>query len=81
MKINSTAEPGLQSAAIVCEEVAVQGASILYAKRSEPLEEADSGWQFLCGAAEEDWKARTLRSRIRFQIEAPPSETLNSLFL
>ena len=40
-------------AAIVCSEVA-NGAPILYAHRSEALEDADSGWQFLCGAGDED---------------------------
>lgn len=46
----------LQSAAIVCSEVADSSASILYAERSEPEDEADSGWQFLCGATTEDWQ-------------------------
>jgi len=46
----------LQSAAIVCSEVA-NGAPILRAERSEPQDQADSGWQFLCGAASEDWQA------------------------
>ena len=41
------------AAAIVCSEVA-NGAPILYARRSKALEEADSGWQFLCGAGDED---------------------------
>jgi hypothetical protein len=29
---------------------------ILYAERSEPEDKADSGWQFLCGSASEDWR-------------------------
>jgi hypothetical protein len=45
----------LQCGAIVCSEVA-GGAPILHAERSEPEDEADSGWQFLCGAASEDWQ-------------------------
>ena len=36
-------------AAIICIHVAHRKAPILYASRSEPLESADSGWQFLCG--------------------------------
>jgi len=36
-------------AVIVCEHVA-QGAPILRGARDEPLEEADSGWQFLCNS-------------------------------
>ena len=47
----------LQAAAIVCREVAVDHAYILYAERSEPVEEADSGWQFLCGRTTEDPEA------------------------
>lgn len=45
-----------QSAAIMCSEVA-NGAPILRAERSEPQHQADSGWQFLCGASTEDWQA------------------------
>jgi hypothetical protein len=44
-----------QSAAIVCSEVANNQKPILYAERSEPEDEADSGWQFLCGISTEDW--------------------------
>jgi hypothetical protein len=43
----------MRAAAIVCREVA-EGAPILYAVKSNPVEPADSGWQFLCGASEED---------------------------
>lgn len=45
----------LQTAAIICHHVAKLGNPILYAKRSVPEEASDSGWQFLCGATEEDW--------------------------
>lgn len=41
-------------AAIVCYEVAVGGSPILVALRDEPLEDADSGWQFLCGVNENE---------------------------
>jgi hypothetical protein len=44
----------LRTAAVVCREVAIDHAPILYAVRSQPVEPADSGWQFLCGAREED---------------------------
>ncbi|MCE0524006.1 MAG: DUF2185 domain-containing protein [Methylacidiphilales bacterium] len=47
----------MKSAAIVCREVALDGAPILHAERSEPQDEADSGWQFLCGGSNEDWSA------------------------
>ncbi len=39
------------SGAIVCIHVATRRSPILRATRDEPLEEADSGWQFLCGAS------------------------------
>jgi hypothetical protein len=45
------------SAAIVCREIAVEHSPILYAARSEPEEPADSGWQFLCGAGDEEVEA------------------------
>jgi hypothetical protein len=43
-------------AAIVCAEVASGRLPILRAERSEPGEEVDSGWQFLCGDCSEDWR-------------------------
>jgi hypothetical protein len=46
----------MQAASIVCHEVAINHAPILYAERSEPIEEGESGWQFLCGRSDEDWK-------------------------
>ena len=42
----------MNTAAIVCDHVAVEGQPILNAERSEPLEDADSGWQFLCGGSD-----------------------------
>ncbi len=42
-----------QQYVMVCIEVA-RGAPVLLAVRSELLDENDSGWQFLCGAPEED---------------------------
>jgi len=51
------AEPvGRQSAAIVCVHVATGGKSIRIAERSAPEDAADSGWQFCCGEALEDWR-------------------------
>lgn len=44
-----------KNAAIVCSEVANDNMPILYAERSSPEDEADSGWQFLCGASSENW--------------------------
>jgi hypothetical protein len=43
-----------KAAAIVCEHVANGNASISYAEKSKPLDDADSGWQFLCGLDDED---------------------------
>jgi hypothetical protein len=43
-------------AAIVCVHIA-QGAPILRAIRDEPLDEADSGWQFVCDSGEEEREA------------------------
>ncbi|MDX2111737.1 MAG: DUF2185 domain-containing protein [Verrucomicrobiota bacterium] len=42
-------------AAIVCADIVLKHESILYAERSAPEDTADSGWQFLCGADDEDW--------------------------
>ncbi len=47
-------QTNLDSAAIVCHEVAVDHAPILYAARSKPEDIADSGWQFLCGRSHQD---------------------------
>lgn len=37
-------------AAIVCAHVAKHSMAILRAVRTEPLQEEDSGWQFLCNS-------------------------------
>jgi len=47
----------LKMAAIVCRDIAVNGLPIMSAERSQPEDEADSGWQFLCGNGEEDWES------------------------
>jgi hypothetical protein len=41
---------------IVCGHIAEERAPVLRGERSVPEEDADSGWQFLCGARDEDWK-------------------------
>lgn len=72
-------------AVIVCGHVA-RGAAILHAVRDEPLEERDSGWQFLCGAENEDsrdgkvWTVvQVLRKVPEFlpHIEAPYGTTVS----
>lgn len=45
----------LRTAAVVCRKVAIERAPILYAERSEPDEEVDSG-QFACRTETEDSK-------------------------
>lgn len=44
----------LRGAAIVCPHVAEGSQRILYAERSAPVDEADSGWQFICGSGTHD---------------------------
>lgn len=41
-------------AAFVCKHVAAGGMPILYAVRDAPIDESDSGWQFLCGVYDHD---------------------------
>jgi hypothetical protein len=41
-------------AATVCSHVASGKFPILYAERSEPIDDIDSGWQFLCDAGLEE---------------------------
>lgn len=41
-------------AATVCGHVATTGLPILYAERSAPIDEVDSGWQFLCASGIEE---------------------------
>ena len=44
-----------QCAAIICAHAASGSSPILLAERSEPEDSSDSGWQFLCGAEDEEW--------------------------
>ncbi|HVU08863.1 MAG TPA: DUF2185 domain-containing protein [Verrucomicrobiae bacterium] len=70
----------LQSAAIVCFEVA-NGAPILRAERSEPQDPADSGWQFLCGISSENWQtAKVWALREVLEREPTLAEFLESPF-
>lgn len=55
-QIGNPMEPQ-DTAAIVCEHIAKDRAPILLAKRLEPENESDSGWQFLCGAPDENWQS------------------------
>lgn len=59
-----------QKAAIVCRHVHSDGSPILYASRAAPVEPADSGWQFLCGADEHaatDARVWSMREVVRFE--------------
>jgi hypothetical protein len=46
--------------AILCEHIANEGYPILRARKDEPLENVDSGWQFICnsGKIENEEKAQ-----------------------
>ena len=43
-----------RSGAVVCEHIARDRSPILSAFRNEPIVPEDSGWQFFCGAANEE---------------------------
>jgi hypothetical protein len=43
-----------ERAAIVCSHIAAEGLPILLAIRDEPIEEVDSGWQFLCNSGQDE---------------------------
>jgi hypothetical protein len=51
---NTEMDNMLNSAAIICGHIAEGKESIRYAKRTEPVEPEDSGWQFLCGTNQEE---------------------------
>jgi hypothetical protein len=44
------------AAAIVCTHVHVGRVRILHGLRTEPVNPSDSGWQFLCGATDDNEK-------------------------
>lgn len=73
------------AAVILCPHVASGSHSILMAVRTEPVNEADSGWQFLCNVEEdlpEDaqvWSVSEvlqLDPSLRDYINAPPGTTI-----
>ena len=53
--MNDQAGIGPKSAAIVCGHIARAEAAVCRAERDVPEDPADSGWQFLCGAEDENW--------------------------
>lgn len=61
------------AAAIVCEHIAKRDQPILYAERTEPVDSADSGWQFLCNAASDESEDRAEVWSIRHVVQAEPS--------
>lgn len=72
------------SAVILCSHVA-NGEPVLLAIRTEPENENDSGWQFLCNSHEEDWKdakvcsvseALVLEPALDRFIDQPPGITV-----
>jgi hypothetical protein len=66
------------TAAIVCGHIAA-GEPILYAERSEPAFEEDSGWQFLCwtGVEEDEASAQIWGLAEVARIEPTVSTFLN----
>jgi len=74
----------VSDAAIVCDHVALFDEPILRAVRDEPLEEVDSGWQFLCGGDSHStnakiWAVHEVLSReptLAPFIDLPPGTSL-----
>ena len=60
------------SAAFVCDHVARLNAAILIAVRDMPADEADSGWQFLCGQVADESIAAQIWS-VAEVVEQEPS--------
>jgi hypothetical protein len=58
--------------AIVCGDVAKGTRPILYAERTDPVDEADSGWQFSCGSYSDDAKLAQLWT-VNEVVESEPS--------
>jgi len=48
--VNDRRVINITGAAIVCSHVARDGYPVLLAKRDDPMDPDDSGWQFLCGS-------------------------------
>lgn len=59
-------------AAIVCSHCA-EGAPILRAVHSRPIEVGDSGWQFLCGSTEHDDESEATIWFLNEVLEKEPS--------
>lgn len=53
-KTNLTEPIDDSGAAIICEHIALEGLPILYAKRDDPCEPTDSGWQFVCYSGKDE---------------------------
>lgn len=60
-----------ESAVILCSHI-VCGAPILLAMRTEPEDEDDSGWQFICNCHEENWEEAKVCS-VSEALELEPS--------
>jgi hypothetical protein len=63
----------LDLAAIVCLHVANKTHRILQAVRAKPLEEADSGWQFLCNSGLEEDLSQAKVFSVREVLELEPT--------
>ena len=73
-------------AAILCTHVVNNHHPILLAIRTEPEDDMDSGWQFLCNSVmEEDWQTSQvwsisevleLEPSIESYIDSPPGTTI-----
>jgi hypothetical protein len=68
-------------AVILCEHVAKQGFPILLAIRDEPLEDADSGWQFVCNSSkpEDEDKAQVWTVSEVLEIEPSLADYLDQI--
>lgn len=62
-------------AAILCEHVANKGFPILRAIKDEPLEDTDSGWQFICNSGEPEDEDKAQVWAISEVLEIEPSLT------
>src|SRR5579862_8221452 len=67
--MNGGRDPDANRAAIVYDHVAVGGQPILHAARSEPLEDVDSGWQFLRGGTDHATNAKIWALREVLSLE------------
>ena len=74
MKKNKTNQTD-DRAAILCEHVANEGFPILRAIRDEPLEDADSGWQFVCDSGKSEDEDNAQVWAISEVLEIEPSLT------